>query len=86
MIRVLKLNGRTANKYNSKTEVIMFIRKLCPHCQTGRDTYNLDGRSMVCPYLGFHNGKECSMYMKLVKPKGTAFLKNILKKASDREK
>lgn len=40
-------------------------KKLCPHCETGRITYELDNRSAVCPYLSCYNGKECSMYRKI---------------------
>lgn len=43
----------------------MFRRKLCPHCKTGKRTYQLDSRSPECPYLACHNGKKCAMYKKL---------------------
>ena len=43
----------------------MFRRKLCPHCKTGKRTYQLDSRSPECPYLACHNGKKCVMYKKL---------------------
>ena len=29
--------------------------KLCPKCKTGAESYALDPKSPVCPYLQFHN-------------------------------
>lgn len=43
--------------------------KLCPTCQTGRDTYILDNKNPFCPYLHFHDGTNCKMYKKLNIPK-----------------
>ena len=44
---------------NDKTE------QLCPQCQTGKDSYLLDNKSPVCPYIDFHNGKECIKFKPL---------------------
>ena len=50
-----------------------FKRKLCPECKTGQDTYRLDGRSPMCPYIGCHNGNQCPMFVRMDKPeKGRA--------------
>ena len=60
----------------------MFRRKLCPHCETGKYTYELDSRSPACPYLACHNGRKCAMYKKLDKPKKYSFLSRIFNKVS----
>ena len=41
--------------------------QLCPTCQTGKDTYLLDGRNPFCPHLHCHNGTSCTMYQPLKK-------------------
>lgn len=48
----------------------MFGRKLCPHCKTGKRSYELDSHSPECPYIYCYNGKKCSMYEKLDEDKG----------------
>ena len=58
----------------------MLNRKLCPKCETGRDTYLLDGRSSECPYLYCHNGRKCGMYKKLHKPKRAGILRCFMKR------
>ena len=60
----------------------MFRRKLCPHCKTGKYTYELDRHSPECPYLACHNGRKCAMYEKLDEPKKRSFLSRIFNKAS----
>ncbi len=45
----------------------MYNKKLCPKCQTGKDSYNIDNQSTVCPYLEYNNGQRCEMYVKLKK-------------------
>ena len=60
----------------------MCRKKLCPHCKTGKHTYELDCHSPVCPYLCCHNGKKCSMYEKLNKPEKRSFLSRIFNKES----
>ena len=57
----------------------MFRKKLCPHCKTGKCSYELDPRSPVCPYLSCHNGKKCSMFKMLDEPEKWSFLNRILK-------
>ena len=57
----------------------MFRKKLCPHCKTGKCSYELDPRSPVCPYLSCHNGKKCSMFKMLDEPEKRSFLNRILK-------
>ena len=58
----------------------MCRKKLCPHCKTGKYTYELDRHSPVCPYLSCHNGKKCSMFKMLDRPKKQSFLNRILDK------
>lgn len=57
---------------------MMFRKKLCPHCKTGKYTYALDPRSPECPYIYCHNGKKCAMYERLDEPKKQSFLSCIL--------
>lgn len=53
----------------------MCKRKLCPHCETGRRTYELDSKSAECPYLLCHNGKKCGMYKKMNESKKASILR-----------
>lgn len=39
--------------------------QLCPNCKTGAESYKLDPKSPVCPYMGFHNGETCSFFKPL---------------------
>lgn len=55
----------------------MHKRKLCQHCEIGKQTYELDSKSTECPYLLCHNGKKCSMYKRLNNPKKTGILKGV---------
>jgi len=43
------------------------IRRLCPNCKTGRDTYLLDDRSPFCHYLGCHTGTTCAIFVPIFK-------------------
>ncbi len=58
----------------------MCRKKLCPHCKTGKYTYELDSHSPVCTYFYCHNGKKCAMYKKLDGPKKRSFLSRIFNK------
>ena len=60
----------------------MFRRKLCPHCKTGKRTYELDSKSPECPYLCCHNGKKCAMYVPLEKEEKNGFLRRLFRKGS----
>lgn len=40
-------------------------RQLCPNCKTGAESYRLDPKSAECPYLVYHTGRECKMYVPL---------------------
>ena len=37
--------------------------ELCPNCKTGYDSYLLDNRSPFGPYLRYHDGTECTMFV-----------------------
>ena len=37
-------------------------KQLCPKCKTGAESYKLDPKSEVCPYLQYHNGKSCPFF------------------------
>lgn len=56
----------------------MCRKKLCPHCKTGKYTYELDRHSPVCPYFYCHNGKKCAMYERLNEPQKRGILRRIL--------
>lgn len=56
----------------------MCKRKLCPHCETGKQTYELDKRSTECPYLLCHNGNKCGMYKKMNEPKKVSILRGFI--------
>lgn len=57
-----------------------FKRKLCPHCKTGKRTYELDRRSPECPYMHCHDGEKCIMYEKLDKGKAQNIFGRIAEK------
>ncbi len=40
-------------------------KQLCPKCKTGADSYLLDNKSSVCPYMHLHNGKSCPMFKEM---------------------
>lgn len=50
---------------------------LCSNCETGKNTYELDRHSPLCPYISFHNGKECSMYKEMKKEKNDGIYKEL---------
>ena len=62
-------------------ENVMFGRKkyLCSSCKTGKESFELDRHSEMCPYISFYNckKKKCNYYIPLVKDKKT-FASKIL--------
>ncbi len=36
---------------------------LCPKCKTGVESYRLDPKSPMCPYLSSHNGEKCPFFV-----------------------
>lgn len=48
---------------------MLFKRRkgLCSGCKTGKYTYELDGRSEICPYLYFYKNRKCCRYEPLEK-------------------
>ena len=58
----------------------MFRKKLCPHCETGKYTYELDSRSPECPYLVCHDGRKCTKYKKAVEHKRQNIFERIVKR------
>lgn len=44
-----------------------YNKKLCPNCKTGAESYLLDNKSPMCPYLGMHTGKACAKYIPMQK-------------------
>lgn len=64
----------------------MFKRSLCAKCEIGRQTYVFDEHSPMCPYSYCHNGKKCSMYKKLRKPKKSRKVKKNLNLTIDKVK
>lgn len=43
----------------------MNYNKLCPTCKIGQETYMLDSKNPLCPYIGCHNGESCKAYKPL---------------------
>lgn len=39
--------------------------QLCPKCQTGLESYQLDPKSEACPYIASHNGNSCAFFKPL---------------------
>ena len=35
---------------------------LCSHCETGRQAYELDSHSAVCPFLNCYRKGKCTMF------------------------
>ena len=58
----------------------MFKRKLCPRCEMGKYTYELDNRSPMCPYIGCYSKYKCPMFVKLKNPQKRRKFKAIRKK------
>ena len=40
-------------------------KRLCSSCKTGRDSYKLDRRSEMCPYIGCYEINKCAFYIPL---------------------
>ena len=40
--------------------------QLCPNCKTGLETYLLDNRGPICPYISYHDGATCFMFKPLL--------------------
>lgn len=38
-------------------------KKLCPKCKTGKNLYELDKRSVICPYMFCLKAGECGMFV-----------------------
>ena len=36
---------------------------LCPKCKTGAESYRLDPKSPMCPYLQYHNVERCPFFV-----------------------
>ncbi len=36
---------------------------LCENCKTGRETYELDSRSAICPHLFHYENDKCLYYI-----------------------
>lgn len=58
----------------------MFKKKLCPKCEMGKYTYELDKRSPMCPYIGCYSKKKCPMFIKLKKSKKDGALRWFTRK------
>lgn len=41
----------------------MNTTQLCPNCKTGADSYRLDPKSPMCPYIQSHNGERCPFFL-----------------------
>lgn len=56
---------------------MLWKKNLCPNCKTGKDSYELDRHSEVCPYISCYNckKKECRFYVPLETDKKSLFSK-----------
>ena len=66
----------------TKESVIFMLgrkKHLCLSCKTGKESYELDSRSEVCPYLSCYNSKKkiCRFYKPLETDK-KPFISKIL--------
>ena len=41
------------------------VNKLCTKCKTGAESLRLDPKSVMCPYLCYHDGTDCLLYVPL---------------------
>lgn len=56
------------NKGNNEGDGDMFGKKqICPRCKTGKYTYELDPKSVTCPYIGCWKCNKCHFYKPLEK-------------------
>lgn len=55
----------------------MFGKKICTKCKIGRESYMIDERSPICPYMESLRGRKCGCY---VKDKSMTMYNKILKK------
>ena len=39
--------------------------QLCPVCKTGKETYALDPKEVLCPNIGRHKNGECGAFVPL---------------------
>lgn len=71
MYSALIIAGRSddqAEKENSEGDDDMFLKKqICPRCKTGKYTYDLDPKSVTCPYIGCWKCNKCHFYKPLEK-------------------
>lgn len=48
-------------------------KSICANCKTGKESYELDSRTAVCPYLGLYKNNKCCYY-KPLKSRGKGFI------------
>ena len=60
-------NGNNNDEYGNK--------HICSDCKTGKDTYNIDPKSEICPYIECLKNGKCSFYVPLEEPSKANALK-----------
>ena len=40
-------------------------KQICPKCKTGKESYNLDIHSDICPYIESYKNGKCRFYVPL---------------------
>lgn len=56
------------NMENNEGDDDVFLKKqICPRCKTGKYTYDLDPKSVTCPYIGCWKCNKCHFYKPLEK-------------------
>ncbi len=54
----------------------MILKKqICPRCKTGKESYELDRHSEVCPYIGCWKNGKCPYFQSVEKTSEKGILK-----------
>ena len=71
-------SDRQADIENNDEADEMFLKKqICTGCKTGKDSYELDKHSGICPYIGCWENYKCQFYVPLENtPKHSIFNRN----------
>ena len=53
---------------NGGDEEMFWEKQICPKCNVGKESYDLDKHSDTCPYMGCWKDGKCNYYVPLEKP------------------
>ncbi len=69
-------SDKQSNMENTKASDDTSSKKLiCPKCKTGKDSFEPDKNSEICPYIECLENGRCQFYVPLEKPSKTGILK-----------